>query len=106
MDTTSLINFNVPIPLRSRFDGICHASGRTRTSVLVELMADYILQQSQLLSTRYRQFQMVDELLGENSVSKGERSFPCNQTLASRNTTQTRSNCEFDLPHFLVSDGQ
>ena len=106
MDPTSLINFNAPSPLRSRFDAICHASGRTRTSVLVELMADYILHQSQLLATRNHQFQMVDELLGENSVSKGETSFPSNQTLASRNTTQTRSNREFDLPDFLVSDGQ
>ena len=106
MHTTSLTNFNTPIPLRSRFDAICHASGRTRTSVLVELMTDYILHQSQLLATRTHQFQMVDELLGENSVSKGDRSFPSNQTLASRNATQTRSNKEFDLPDFLVSDGQ
>jgi len=106
METTSLTNFNVPIPLRSRFDAICHASGRTRTSVLVELMTDYILHQSQLLATRNHQFQMVDELLGENSVSKGARSFPSDQTVNSRNTTQTRSNKEFDLPDFLVSDGQ
>lgn len=106
MQTTSLTNFNAPIPLRSRFDAICHASGRTRTSVLVELMTDYILHQSQLLATRSHQFQMLDELLGENSVSKDERSFPSNQPLASRNTTPTRSNREFDLPDFLVSDGQ
>lgn len=106
METTSLTNFNVPIPLRSRFDAICHASGRTRTSVLVELMTDYILHQSQQLATRSHQFQMVDELLGENSVSKGDRSFPSNQTLTSRNNTQTRSKEEFDLPDFLVSDGQ
>lgn len=106
MHTTSLTNFNAPIPLRSRFDAICHASGRTRTSVLVELMTDYILHQSQLLATRTHQFQMVDELLGENSVSKGDRSFPSNQTLASRNIPQSRSNKEFGLPDFLVSDGQ
>ena len=102
----SLTNFNAPVTVLQRFDAICHASGRTRTSVLVELMTDYILHQSQHLATRNHQFQMVDELLGENSVSKGERSFPSNQTLASRNTTQTRSNREFDLPDFLVSDGQ
>ena len=106
MEATSLTNFNVPIPLRSRFDAICHASGRTRTSVLVELMTDYILHQSQLLATRNRQFQMVDELLGENSVSGGDRLFPSNHTRSSRKTTQTCSNKEFDLPDFLVSDGQ
>jgi hypothetical protein len=102
----SLTNFNAPVTVLQRFDAICHASGKTRTSVLIELMTDYILHQSQLLATRNHQFQMVDELLGENPVSKGERSFPSNQTRASRNTTQTCSNREFDLPDFLVSDGQ
>ena len=48
----SLTNFNAPDTVRQRFDAICHASGRTRTSVLVELMTDYILHQSQLLATR------------------------------------------------------
>ncbi|MCZ8325399.1 MAG: hypothetical protein O9283_09075 [Sphingomonadaceae bacterium] len=102
----SLTNFNAPDTVRQRFDAICHASGRTRTSVLVELMTDYILHQSQHLATRNHQFQMVDELLGENTASKGARSFPSNQTRSSRDTTQTRSNREFDLPDFLVSDGQ
>lgn len=102
----SLTNFNAPDTVRQRFDAICHASGRTRTSVLVELMTDYILHQSQHLATRNHQLQMVDELLGENSVSKCARSFPSDQTRASRDTTQTRSNKEFDLPDFLVSDGQ
>ena len=106
METIQLTNFNVPIDTRRRFDAICHASGRTRTSVLVELMTDYILHLAQLLAARNHQFQMVDELLGEKSVYKGERSFPINQTLASRSTTQTRSNREFDLPDFLVSDDQ
>lgn len=102
----SLTNFNVPDTVRQRFDAICHASGRTRTSVLVELMTDYTLHQSQHLAARNHQFQMVDELLGENSVSKGARSFPSDQTRSSRNTIQSRSNKEFDLPDFLVSDGQ
>ena len=43
MDETQLTNFNVPLPTRKRFDAICRASGRTRTSVLVELMTDHIL---------------------------------------------------------------
>jgi len=106
METNQLTNFNVPLDTRRRFDAICHASGRTRTSVLVELMTDYILHQSKHLATRNHQFQMVDELLGENSVSEGARSFPSDQTVNSRNTIQSRSNKEFDLPDFLVSDGQ
>ncbi len=106
METIQLTNFNVQSDTRRRFDAICHASGRTRTSVLVELMTDYIIHQSQLLATRNHQFQMVDELLGDNSVSRGDRSFPSNHTLARRNATQTHSDKEFDLPDFLVSDGQ
>lgn len=70
------------------------------------MMADYILHQSQLLATRNHQLQMVDELLGENSVSKGARTFPSNQTLTSRNIAQARSYEEFNVPNFLVSDGQ
>ena len=82
METIQLTNFNVQSDTRRRFDAICHASGRTRTSVLVELMTDYIIHQSQLLATRNHQFQMVDELLGDNSVSRGDRSFPSNHTPA------------------------
>lgn len=106
METTSLTNFNVPIPLRSRFDAICHASGRTRTSVLVELMSDYILHQSQLLATRNQRFQLVDEFLGENSVSRGSGSISSNQARSYRCQSQSLSNQDFDLPEFLVSDGQ
>lgn len=106
MANTMLTNFNVPFGTRKRFDEVCRASCRTRTSVLVELMTDYILHQSQHLATRNHQFQMVDELLGDNSVSRGDRSFPSNHTLARRNATQTHSDKVFDLPDFLVSDGQ
>ncbi len=102
----SLTNFNAPDTVRQRFDAICHASGRTRTSVLVELMANYILHQSQLLATRNHQFQMVDELLGENSVSSGCRSSLSNQARSYRYQSHAHANQEFDLPEFLVSDGQ
>lgn len=106
MANTMLTNFNVPFGTRKRFDEVCRASCRTRTSVLVELMTDYILHQSQHLATRNHQLQMVDELLGENLVSRGDRLFPSNAALTHRNIAQSRSNKEFDLPDFLVSDGQ
>jgi len=103
---TSLTNFNVPVLLRQRFDAICHASGRTRTSVLVELMSGYILTQSQLLATRIHQMRLVDEQLEENSVLNGERSLPRDHTQSYRTPPLTGSDREFDLPEFLVSDGQ
>ena len=47
-----LTNFNVPSSTRSKFDQICQMSGRTRTSVLVELMEDYVLTKGPAISDR------------------------------------------------------
>ena len=105
METTSLTNFNVPLPVRSRFDAICHASGRTRTSVLVELMTDYILHQSQQLATRNHRFQIVDQMLVDNRASNDDGSLPSSSSPLSRNRNQKRSNHDFELPDFFVSDG-
>lgn len=106
MDTSYLTNFNAPIDTRNRFDAICQASGRTRTSVLVELMTDYILHQSQLLATRNQRFQLVDQMLGENTVSKRDRQLTGDQARSSRYPSQSRSDPDFELPEFFVSDGQ
>lgn len=40
---TILTNFNVPPNTRLSFDRLCQMVGRSRTSVLVELMEDFIL---------------------------------------------------------------
>jgi hypothetical protein len=106
METTLLTNFNVPIPLRSRFDAICQASGRTRTSVLVELMTDYILRQSQQLAARNHRFQIVDQMLGDNMASNDDGSLPSSSSPLSLNRNQKRSNQDFELTDFFVSDGQ
>jgi hypothetical protein len=106
METTLLTNFNVPIPLRSRFDAICEAIGRSRTSVLVELMSDYIVHQSQHLAARNHQFKKIDELLGENTVLMGDRSFSRSKPRPSRYSVQTRSNQDLELPGPMFSDGQ
>lgn len=106
MEHTTLTNFNAPVATRRRFDAICHASGRTRTSVLVDLMTSYVLEQSEQLSNRYRQLERIDRQLEENSVLKGLRSPPGDQSRSRRTSTQNRSYGEFDPPEFLVSDGQ
>ena len=106
METTSLTNFNVPLPLRNRFDAICHASGRTRTSVLVGLMTDYILHQSQLLATQNQKLELVDQMLEEKLDPRRHQSFQGYQAQSYQKTHQSRSDREFDLPDFLVSDGQ
>jgi predicted transcriptional regulator len=102
----SLTNFNAPDATRKRFDAICHAIGRTRTSVLVELMTDFILAQSQLLATKNQQFKVIDELLLKNSVLTGIQSSQSDHTLASPNTLQSRSNQDFGPIPIRYSDGQ
>jgi hypothetical protein len=43
MGNMRLINFRMPVDAINRFDAICHANGRSRTSVLAELMTQYVL---------------------------------------------------------------
>jgi hypothetical protein len=64
MELSTLTNFNVPITTRKRFDVICHASGRTRTSVLVELMTNYVLEEGKLPPTN----DILDHLEKQNQV--------------------------------------
>ncbi len=74
--------------------------------MLVDLMTSYVLEQSEQLSNRDRQFDLIDRQLEENSVLKGNRSLSGDPTRSYRTVSQTRSCGEFDLPEFLVSDGQ
>jgi hypothetical protein len=66
MDHTILTNFNVPAHIRQRFDAVCHASGRTRTSVLVEMMERYVIDQSKALACKARQLGDADRIIEEN----------------------------------------
>lgn len=63
MKNQSLTNFNVPIGTRTRFDEVCELTGRTRTSVLVELMERHIIEQGKVLESRNRQIEKVDDTL-------------------------------------------
>jgi hypothetical protein len=55
-----LTNFHAPSNTRSQFDQICQMSGRTRTSVLVELMEDYVLTKGPALSDRIKAIQSMN----------------------------------------------
>ena len=63
MKNQSLTNFNVPMTTRTRFDQVCELSGRTRTSVLIELMERHIIEQGKVLESRNRQIEEVDDTL-------------------------------------------
>lgn len=59
----SLTNFNVPDTVRQRFDYICGLSSRTRTSVLIELMERYIIDQGKVLESQNRQLEWIDQVI-------------------------------------------
>jgi hypothetical protein len=106
MEAITLTNFNVPITTRRRFDAICHASGRTRTSVLVELMTRYVLEEGRRLVERQKELGDLDVRFQESLGLKGS----CDQMDACHRSTrfvqERRGDTEFDLPDPIYSDGQ
>ena len=106
MEETILTNFNVPLCVRQRFDDVCHASGRTRTSVLVELMDDYVLNQGQMLANRAVELAKVEQSISETHRIYGIDRNLGDQTKRSRFGVHTRSESEFDLPEPMMSDGR
>lgn len=106
MEETILTNFNVPLCVRQRFDEVCHASGRTRTSVLVELMDDYVLNQGKMLANRATELVKVEQSICDARRIFGFDRNPGGQTTRSRFRVQTRSESEFDLPEPMMSDGR
>lgn len=105
MEEPLLTNFNVPCSLRKRFDEVCRASGRTRTSVLVELMEHYTLSQGRVLAARNEEFEKVDEALEKSRRLMGLKEFPDDQARREEVARQNRSYSNFDLPSPMMSDG-
>lgn len=62
-DHKVLINFYVSRTTRSRFDGICRASGKTRTQVLVALMNEYVSRSQPILEAHYEKLKEADRTL-------------------------------------------
>jgi hypothetical protein len=106
MTHTTLTNFNVPLRTRKRFDEVCHASGRTRTSVLVELMEDFILKQGQVIAERTKRFQEVDHSIRENRRIMGFKEFIAEQSAKDGSTVSRRSKSNLEMPDPMFSDGR
>ena len=106
MDETQLTNFNVPLPTRKRFDAICRASGRTRTSVLVELMTDYVLQEGRRLVERQKTLSDLDMRFQESLGLRGSSSKVENSHRSIHSPRQTWGDQDFDLPDPIYSDGR
>lgn len=103
---TTLINFNTPIDVRKRFDAICYASGRTRTSVLVELMTDYVLQEGRRLVERQKTLSDLDMRFQESLGLRGSSSKVENSHRSIHSLRQTWGDQDFDLPDPIYSDGR
>lgn len=106
MEAIRLTNFNVPIATRKRFDAICHASGRTRTSVLVELMTNYVLDEGKRLVERQKELGDLDKRFQESLGLKGSNRHIDVRHRSIHSPRQTWGDREFDLPDPIFSDGQ
>ena len=105
MDETQLTNFNVPLPTRKRFDAICRASGRTRTSVHVELMTDHILKEGRRLTDQQSELERIDAAIGKSRSVKRFSDWGYPDGNPHPPARLSRSDQEFDLPEPLRSDG-
>jgi hypothetical protein len=102
----SLINFNVSATIRQRFDAICHASGRTRTSVLVELMTNYVLDQGARLADQARRLASIEQDFAISCDLKRHRGDQRHSRRHDANALVTAGRCEFEPPGFDYSDGR
>ena len=85
------INFNVPDPIRVRFDKVCQLSGRTRTSVLVELMNTYVTTKGNELKEENEKYLLIDQAIRQ----RDEFDHP----------SAGRTNWENAPPNFFSNDG-
>lgn len=103
---SSLVNFNAPIAVRKRFDALCMANGRTRTSVLLELMTNYVLEEGKRMEERHRQLVDFDIRFQESPGLMGSYREMYDHHHSSVSPKQPRGDKEFDLPDPIYSDGQ
>lgn len=106
MKTGTLTNFNVPIDTRNRFDAICHASGRTRTSVLVELMKEYVLEEGKRLIERQKELGELDARIQESLVLRGSSHCQVSNSRELHSYQETQGDRGFELPRPMFSDGR
>lgn len=63
---TKLVNYRSPIDLLTAFDDICRSNCRTRTSVLIALMSEYIANEGPKVRKRIDDLNALREFLGSS----------------------------------------
>jgi len=101
-----LMNFNVSSSIKERFDVICHVNGKTRTSVLVELMTNYVLDEGKRLIERQKEFGHFDRSFQDSNDLKGYRNQADADPHLTRSARQTWGEDDLGLPSPMLSDGQ
>ncbi len=90
MSKQMLINFNIPNEMRSRFDEVCVAGGRTRTSVLIELIQSYIQHHEMTNSQTMDRYLRGDRSQRKNRRLKTFKEFLADQLPKRHNADQNR----------------
>ena len=58
---TTIVNLNVPSQTLRGFDRLCRLVGKTRTSILVDLMRSFVLQEGQRIMEQVQQISSLAE---------------------------------------------
>lgn len=104
--SSSLINFNVPIVVRKRFDAVCRAYGRSRTSVLLELMQTYVLSETKRLAEREQELGSLDRYLEVSQGLKGAHQIEHPSYRNWDTSWENQGSQGLDLPTSFFSDGR
>ncbi len=96
------INFYCPSYILESFDGICRASGKTRTAVLVELMRDYPLSHTAEWAKRDKEIATIQQILAEIATFHEETGRIRREAFASSTDDVTHS----EAVDFYRWDGQ
>lgn len=102
---SSLVNFNAPIAVRKRFDALCMANGRTRTSVLLELMQNYVLAEAKRLAALEQELCSLDEYFQKSQVLNKVHQHSLQKPQNCNSFWENKGSHENDLPTSFFSDG-
>jgi hypothetical protein len=61
ISSSNMVNINVPTQTLRGFDRLCRLVGKTRTSILVDLMRSFVLQEGQRIMEQVRQISSLAE---------------------------------------------
>jgi hypothetical protein len=101
-----LMNFNVSRSIKERFDLICRENGRTMTSVLVELMTNYLISEGTRLADRQALLPDIDAALQKSRGLRDSHREMYHDDQFTHSARQTWADDDLGLPSPMLSDGR